>query len=634
MVEMMTVNVGDLRKPGETGPLGESDLLDRMQDGEAICDSTTNGVRLVSLGCFCGTKLSFKKIGRGAETLPFDWSRTRLSAIFHFLQNDFKGFFDWTTRQTVPDTKMTIFRGYYHSFWHDDPTEAAMQERYNRRIERFAEIDARSQTVLFVRAVAQSEELSRGKELLDLLKSLYGPRACLLMIVDFQSTAQGAATIAGIPDLMVYYLSSDVHGANADGAPYTEPVKMGLEWSVGRPIEAMQFVDLETICDCADPTNWGMTGLSNVAAFEDKLPVPRDPKYDTESALMEMLNGAPDASKPITDNIQLVSLGYFCGPKLTFQKMARGAETLPFDWVRCSLDGLIHFMNNDFSDFFDYQTRREVPGSHMVMYRSRYHSFWHDNPDAPDMKEKYRRRITRFFELRKRGRPMLFVRSVACMDELLRADELLKFLTKLFATEGVEVALLMIADFQPETIGSIMVEGHDDLLVYFLGKADRDGGSGSMAPYTTPVQIAIDWMKGEEMNSGCVANFEELRALADSSLGNLANFGAFDAFEPGPTVVAAPAQPAAPAPKAKPAAKMKNMKRTPMEGIAEGFEEEDDETGSTSSSPGASSASTAPCATTATAPQVAVKGERKEGKCGGGVVKMIKSIFTKKTNVD
>lgn len=48
-------------------------------------------ITLVSLGCFCGPKLSFKHIGRGAETLPFDWMRTCGAALLKFMRNDFEG---------------------------------------------------------------------------------------------------------------------------------------------------------------------------------------------------------------------------------------------------------------------------------------------------------------------------------------------------------------------------------------------------------------------------------------------------------------------------------------------------------------------------------------------------------------
>eukprot|EP00927_Polykrikos_kofoidii_P070933 TRINITY_DN6729_c0_g1_i1.p1 TRINITY_DN6729_c0_g1~~TRINITY_DN6729_c0_g1_i1.p1 ORF type:complete len:653 (-),score=130.17 TRINITY_DN6729_c0_g1_i1:86-1954(-) len=547
-METLSVSIDNLRKPGEVG-LQESDLLNRMPDGETVDDPAALGVRLVSLGCFCGPKLSFKKIGRGSETLPFDWLRTRLEGILHFLRNDFEGFYHWDTMQKVPNTGMTIFRGYLHSFWHDNPTDPAMQERYNRRIQRFKEIDAETSPVLFVRAASVTAELAQAPELLSVLKQKFGKQAFLLMILDFQVTAEGAAIVDGHPDILIYYLSSAVHAPErADGAPYTEPVKTALDWALRRQIKAMHFVDMETIVSCADQTDWGLSGLAGLAAFEDapSANVVKQPyqaplvqevkegnpdtiktKFAVESELMEGLAGPRLA---ITDDLLLVSLGCFCGPKLTFQAIGRGAETLPFDWTRTSLDGLLHFIRNDFEGFYNFKTVREVPNSHMVMFRSKHHSFWHDDPRTSEMREKYDRRILRFKNLAHRGRPMLFVRAISALDELLRADELLNAIQGVF---GDRAGLMLIVDFQAETLGTMMVEGLEDLLVYFLGSADRDKGEGGLAgPYATPVKIGIDWMNNAEVEGGSVSSLVCLRALAPAYQANLADFGNMEAVEP------------------------------------------------------------------------------------------------------
>jgi len=586
----MSVSIGDLRKPGEVG-LQESDLLDRMKDGETP-DDITNTVRLVSLGCYCGPKLSFKKIGRGSETLPFDWIRTRQEGLFHFFRNDYDGFFDWSTKQEAGGMK--IYRGYYQSFWHDNPTEHAMHERYERRIQRFKEIDATDSLVLFVRSCSTSDELARGPELLEELKKNHGKGAALLMIIDFQHTASGPATIDGIQDLMVYYLSGEAHN-NPDGCPYCEPITAALDWAVGRPVKAMQFVDIETIVECCDPTAWGDKGMNGIDAFETEMPprrekplpgpaeldepiaperrtadfvgftmppagavtvevVPessvggpvdapgepqiievvaqphpnmRQPEKNNESDMMENFN-QPGAQK---DGITLVSLGCFCGPKLTFQKIGRGAETLPFDWVRTHFDGILHYLRDDFEGFFDYTTRAEVPNSSMVMYRANNHSFWHDNPDSEEMRTKYKRRFARFKKIGESRNPLLFVRAISSMEELLRADKLAQLLKQKF---GDQACLLLIADFQRETLGAICVESCEELMVYFLSSKDR--AEDHAAPYTKPIKLAIDWLKGEPIEAGCVEDLKSVYALAaNCGGGELANFGEFNAFEnPGP----------------------------------------------------------------------------------------------------
>merc|ERR1712176_1645744 len=98
--------------------------------------------------------------------------------------------------------------------------------------------------------------------------------------------------------------------------------------------------------------------------------------------------------------------------------MGRGAETLPFDWIRTSLEGLLHFMRSDFEGFFHYTTFKPKVAGYFDMYRSKYHSFWHDNPDDPGTREKYLRRIARFKKIDASESPVLFVRAVASTDEL------------------------------------------------------------------------------------------------------------------------------------------------------------------------------------------------------------------------
>merc|ERR1719235_476040 len=101
----------------------------------------------------------------------------------------------------------------------------------------------------------------------------------------------------------------------------------------------------------------------------------------------------------------------------------------------------------------------------MTCYRSSLHSFWHDNPDESQTKEKYARRIARLSTLSEDGRPILFVRAVATTDELSRAGELLELLRDRF---GELAHLLMIVDFQKTRVGPVVVDGFSQLVVHFL----------------------------------------------------------------------------------------------------------------------------------------------------------------------
>lgn len=528
----MTVSIDHLRKPGEVG-LQESDLLDRwpIPDTQEV-DEASQHIRLVSLGCFCGPKLSFKKIGRGAESLPFDWMRTRMSGILHFLREDFDGFFDFVTKKPVPNTgAMVMYRGYHHSFWHDDPTDPAMHERYGRRLVRFKSIDAHTVPVLFVRACATRDDLEHAVELLEELQSRFGKFASLLLLMDFQKTALGASLVRGHSNLMLNFLSCDIHDSSS-AAPYGDFVKVALDWLMGRPISARVFESMDIAIRCCDPTVWGLEGLGGLDAFESEPPLPSARAGEGEapvtSVLLETGSGVTATDPPADDDVILCSLGCHCGPKLAFQKMGRGAEALPFDWIRVSFPGVLGFFGSDFQDFVNYTTKMDVPGCNMTMYRSGHHSFWHDNPDSTETKVNYGRRIASFQDLCRAQKPILFVRVAATTDEILRVDELLEALRWRF---GDLAALLFIADSQHSYPGLHVVEDREALLVSLIASAAPSGdGEDAAAPYVEPVEAGIAWVNGEPMTTSCSPDLEALHQLMDEARGGLVGPGDLDAF--------------------------------------------------------------------------------------------------------
>merc|ERR1719162_2023565 len=124
----------------EEGESQDSDLMEKIPAKRVKSDSATDDIQLVSLGCSCAPKMSFKELGRGAETLPFDWSRSTMKGVYQHMTTHFTDFFNFTTRHVVDledGNHMVMFRSEEFSFWHDDPTVGGMQERYRRRFARF-----------------------------------------------------------------------------------------------------------------------------------------------------------------------------------------------------------------------------------------------------------------------------------------------------------------------------------------------------------------------------------------------------------------------------------------------------------------------------------------------------------------
>merc|ERR1712232_1156310 len=105
---------------------------------------------------------------------------------------------------------MTMYRSKYHSFWHDDPEDAGMRERYLRRIKRFKEIDARNHNapVLFVRVAVCTEEINLAEELLAELQKLFGIESRLLLLLDGQKTR--LASMRRNPNLLIYCVGDEV----------------------------------------------------------------------------------------------------------------------------------------------------------------------------------------------------------------------------------------------------------------------------------------------------------------------------------------------------------------------------------------------------------------------------------------
>lgn len=237
--------------------------------GSSALDAKSEHVRLVSLGHNCGPKLSFQYLGRGAETLPFDWNRTKIQGILNFMRNDFEGFFDFVTQQPVPGIDgMVMYRNVLHSFWHDNPTDAGMQERYARRIARFNAIDARQGPVLFVRVPVALDELARAEELIEELRMRFGEDAYLLIVINDQATAHGAGIVEMWPNVLIYFLEADAHDIRPR-APYSEAVKVALDWIIGKPIAAMKFPTLKAINNVMDPLINGLGGLGGLRPFEE-----------------------------------------------------------------------------------------------------------------------------------------------------------------------------------------------------------------------------------------------------------------------------------------------------------------------------------------------------------------------------
>ena len=114
-----------------------------------------------------------------------------------------------------------------------------------------------------------------------------------------------------------------------------------------------------------------------------------------------------------------ISLGYFCSVAIELERFGIREESSPFDWLISDFKGVISAIENNFEDFLTYDYLSQDKNHPNIYRNTKYNiDFYHDfNPycelkqQLPNVKAKYIRRITRFYESVKR--PTLFVRYIS-----------------------------------------------------------------------------------------------------------------------------------------------------------------------------------------------------------------------------
>ncbi|OLP82299.1 hypothetical protein AK812_SmicGene37065 [Symbiodinium microadriaticum] len=236
-----------LSVPGERFG-GQSDQLDLLHscspEKHPRCDEILEHLQLVSLGSFCGMllaeKLSIQRLGLGTAHLPFDWIRSTQAGVERFLKTGFSEFFCVARKLEIESAALTVHRGEYHSFWHDDVSQAVVREKLRRRILRFLDLANgfrdQSRDVLFLRSCACSSELHQVEDLYAALTQCFtsaqenSPRVLLAIIVDGQVQRQGPIGHASLPGLVFFTQEQLSEEDGADSQAYC--------WAIGAACDA------------------------------------------------------------------------------------------------------------------------------------------------------------------------------------------------------------------------------------------------------------------------------------------------------------------------------------------------------------------------------------------------------------
>eukprot|EP00927_Polykrikos_kofoidii_P019456 TRINITY_DN19099_c0_g1_i1.p1 TRINITY_DN19099_c0_g1~~TRINITY_DN19099_c0_g1_i1.p1 ORF type:complete len:522 (-),score=90.02 TRINITY_DN19099_c0_g1_i1:60-1625(-) len=167
--------------------------------------------------------------------------------------------------------------------------------------------------------------------------------------------------------------------------------------------------------------------------------------------------------------LRVVSIGSFCGVKFSIQRLGLGQSHMPFDWIRTTCPGVIHFIRNGFRDFFSVSSCVDVPGTNLRAFRSARHSFWHDDIGQADVRRKLRRRIDRFLGLAECTHDLLFVRSCVSTEELGDVESLYEALCECFRsgdTKRRRVLLAVMIDNQTSFVGPIPHAAHSGIVFF------------------------------------------------------------------------------------------------------------------------------------------------------------------------
>ncbi|SHN65797.1 Putative papain-like cysteine peptidase [Butyrivibrio hungatei DSM 14810] len=147
-----------------------------------------------------------------------------------------------------------------------------------------------------------------------------------------------------------------------------------------------------------------------------------------------------------------ISLGYFCSVAMELEKYGLRDYSYPFDWIISDFEGIVSAINDNFSDYLDYDNLYQSKKVRSTYLDQKYQFvFIHDfdkykclDSQLDFVREKHRRRIERFYE--KITEPTLFIRYIS--DEA--SDENGKSKELLYIEENIDDILGTFKRYNPE----------------------------------------------------------------------------------------------------------------------------------------------------------------------------------------
>ena len=173
-----------------------------------------------------------------------------------------------------------------------------------------------------------------------------------------------------------------------------------------------------------------------------------------------------------------ISLGYFCSVASELERYGLRGESYPFDWVISDFGGVVEAIQNNFSNFLDYDFLAQSSLNHSVYENTKYNiRFFHDfdkyiplKKQLPQVQDKYCRRIKRFYQTI--VSPTLFIRYISDEKTIHGVSEELVYIEK-----NYEQILEMLKSFHRDNDILFIAHGgveSSKFNIYHVPKDDND----------------------------------------------------------------------------------------------------------------------------------------------------------------
>lgn len=94
--------------------------------------------------------------------------------------------------------------------------------------------------------------------------------------------------------------------------------------------------------------------------------------------------------------MEFISLGGWCGNKIGLKQIGYEEATLPFDYVRSSIEGIIDCIENDFINYFPKNIERDMRFPDNMAFLGEYIGFYHEDLREEEIIVSFKRKINRF----------------------------------------------------------------------------------------------------------------------------------------------------------------------------------------------------------------------------------------------